>query len=69
VLVDVDPAPAGAAAVLARLRAGDPPVVARAERGRVVLDLRTVPPEQDALVAGALAAALGPPAPPPATPA
>jgi L-seryl-tRNA(Ser) seleniumtransferase len=60
VLVEVDPAPAGAAAVLARLRAGDPPVVARAERGRVVLDLRTVPPEQDELVARALAAALAP---------
>ena len=58
VLVEVDPAPAGAAAVLARLRDGDPPVVARAERGRVVVDLRTVPPEQDALVARALAAAL-----------
>jgi L-seryl-tRNA(Ser) seleniumtransferase len=73
VLVEVDPAPAGEAAVLARLRAGDPPVVARAERGRVVLDLRTVPPEQDALVARALAAALagpaGPPAAPPAGPA
>ena len=62
VLVEVDPAPAGAAGVLARLRAGDPPVVARAERGRVVLDLRTVPPEQDALVTRAVTAALGPPA-------
>jgi L-seryl-tRNA(Ser) seleniumtransferase len=62
VLVEVDPAPAGAAAVLARLRAADPPVVARAERGRVVLDLRTVPPAQDALVARALAEALDPPA-------
>jgi L-seryl-tRNA(Ser) seleniumtransferase len=61
VLVELDPAPAGAAAVLARLRAGDPPVVARAERGRVVLDLRTVPPEQDATVARAVAAALGSP--------
>jgi L-seryl-tRNA(Ser) seleniumtransferase len=69
VLVEVDPAPAGAAAVLARLRAGDPPVVARAERGRVVVDLRTVPPEQDPLVARALAAALGPaPGPPDASP-
>jgi hypothetical protein len=36
--------------------------VARAEHGRVVLDLRTVPPEQDALVARALADALDPPA-------
>jgi L-seryl-tRNA(Ser) seleniumtransferase len=60
VLVEVDPAPDGAAAVLARLRAGDPPVVARAERGRVVVDLRAVPPDQDGLVARALAAALGP---------
>jgi L-seryl-tRNA(Ser) seleniumtransferase len=60
VLVEVDPAPAGASAVLARLRAGDPPIVARAERGRVVLDLRTVPPGQDTLVARALVAALDP---------
>jgi L-seryl-tRNA(Ser) seleniumtransferase len=59
VLVEVDPAPAGATEVLARLRAGDPPLVARVERDRVVVDLRTVPPEQDALVARALAAALG----------
>jgi L-seryl-tRNA(Ser) seleniumtransferase len=58
VLVVVDPSPAGATAVLARLRSGDPPVVARVERDRVVADLRTVPPEQDALVARALAAAL-----------
>jgi L-seryl-tRNA(Ser) seleniumtransferase len=61
VLVVLDPSPDGEAEVLARLRAGDPPVVARAERGRVVLDLRTVPPEQDAQLAGALAAALGSP--------
>ncbi|HEY2960219.1 MAG TPA: L-seryl-tRNA(Sec) selenium transferase, partial [Actinomycetota bacterium] len=54
VLVEVDPAPASDAAVLARLRAGDPPVVARAERGRVVVDLRTVPVDQDELVAVAL---------------
>lgn len=58
VLVDVDPAPATESAVLARLRAADPPVVARAERGRVTIDLRTVPPEQDGLVAGAVCAAL-----------
>jgi L-seryl-tRNA(Ser) seleniumtransferase len=60
VLVEVDPGPDGESTVLARLRAGDPPVVARAERGRVVLDLRTVPPEQDGLVARALLAALDP---------
>jgi L-seryl-tRNA(Ser) seleniumtransferase len=60
VLVEVDPGPAGEETVLARLRAGDPPVVARAERGRVVVDLRTVPPDQDASVAAALRAALDP---------
>jgi L-seryl-tRNA(Ser) seleniumtransferase len=62
VLVEVDPVPAGAATVLARLRAADPPVVARAEHGRVVLDLRTVPPDEDDLVARALTVALDPPA-------
>jgi L-seryl-tRNA(Ser) seleniumtransferase len=60
VLVEVDPGPLGEAALLARLRAADPPVIARAEHGRVVLDLRTVPPEQDAVVVLALAAALEP---------
>jgi len=30
-----------------RLRASDPPIVARVEDGRVLLDLRTVFPEQD----------------------
>ena len=38
----------------ARLRRNDPPVVARVEEGRVVLDLRTVFPEQDAAVLEAL---------------
>jgi L-seryl-tRNA(Ser) seleniumtransferase len=37
-----------------RLRAGDPPIVARVEDGRVLLDLRTVFPEQDGLVVTAL---------------
>ena len=31
----------------ARLRASDPPIIARVEEGRVLLDLRTVFPEQD----------------------
>jgi L-seryl-tRNA(Ser) seleniumtransferase len=34
-------------AVSARLRAGEPPVVARIEDGRLVLDPRTVLPEQE----------------------
>ena len=40
----------------ARLRAAEPPVIARVEEGRVLLDLRTVFPAQDELVARALAA-------------
>ena len=41
--------------VSARLRASTPPIVARVEEGRVLLDLRTVFPEQDASLAAALA--------------
>jgi L-seryl-tRNA(Ser) seleniumtransferase len=59
VLVALDPDPAGAEAVLARLRAHDPPVIARAERGRVLVDLRTVPPEDDGTVVEAVRQALG----------
>ena len=42
--------------ISARLRMGDPPVIARVEEGRVLLDLRTVFPEQDAKVLAALRA-------------
>jgi L-seryl-tRNA(Ser) seleniumtransferase len=38
----------------ARLRASDPPIIARVEEGRVLLDLRTVFPEQERLVAAVL---------------
>jgi L-seryl-tRNA(Ser) seleniumtransferase len=38
----------------ARLRASEPSIVARVEEGRVLLDLRTVFPEQDAAVVSAL---------------
>jgi L-seryl-tRNA(Ser) seleniumtransferase len=38
----------------AHLRAHTPPVIARVEEGRVLLDLRTVFPEQDAVVVEAL---------------
>ncbi|MFB3917141.1 MAG: L-seryl-tRNA(Sec) selenium transferase [Terriglobales bacterium] len=37
-----------------RLRAHDPPIVARVEEGRMLLDLRTVFPEQDAVIVQAL---------------
>ncbi len=39
----------------ARLRAGTPPVVARVQDGRTLLDLRTVDPSQDPVVGAALA--------------
>ena len=42
--------------ISARLRAGDPPVIARVEEGRVLLDLRSVFPEQDENVMAALQA-------------
>jgi L-seryl-tRNA(Ser) seleniumtransferase len=37
-----------------RLRHSKPPIVARVEEGRVLLDLRTVFPEQDDVIAAAL---------------
>jgi L-seryl-tRNA(Ser) seleniumtransferase len=39
----------------ARLRANTPPIIARVEEGRVLLDLRTVFPDQDANLSTALA--------------
>jgi L-seryl-tRNA(Ser) seleniumtransferase len=39
----------------ARLRANDPPIVARVEDDRVLLDLRTVFPDQDSVITSALA--------------
>lgn len=45
-------------ALLARLRAADPPVVARIEEDRVVLDPRTVMPWEDEAVVRAVGAAL-----------
>jgi L-seryl-tRNA(Ser) seleniumtransferase len=37
-----------------RLRSSDPPIIARVDEGRVLLDLRTVFPEQDSAVAAVL---------------
>ncbi len=39
---------------LAALRAHDPPVIARSRKGQVVVDLRTVAPHEDEIVAAAL---------------
>ncbi|MBG0565869.1 L-seryl-tRNA(Sec) selenium transferase [Actinoplanes aureus] len=43
------------------LRTGDPPVLGRVERGRLLLDLRCVPPSADAEVARAVLAVAGGP--------
>jgi L-seryl-tRNA(Ser) seleniumtransferase len=37
-----------------RLRASDPPIIARVEQGRVLLDLRTVFADQDSIIVAAL---------------
>jgi L-seryl-tRNA(Ser) seleniumtransferase len=42
--------------ISARLRSSEPPIVARVEEGRILLDLRTVFPEQDEKVIAALQA-------------
>ena len=47
-----------AASFLGSLRTGDPCVIGRIERDRVVLDLRTIDPEDDEVLAGAVARAL-----------
>jgi L-seryl-tRNA(Ser) seleniumtransferase len=46
-------------AFVARLRAADPPLIARIGEGRVLLDPRTVPPTLDQSVVATLRAALG----------
>jgi L-seryl-tRNA(Ser) seleniumtransferase len=51
------PTRGGANAAAARLRRGTPPVVARVEDDRVLIDLRTIPPERDGELAAALEAA------------
>jgi L-seryl-tRNA(Ser) seleniumtransferase len=47
----------GADAAAARLRTGEPPVVPRVDGERVLIDLRTIPPERDPELAAALEAA------------
>jgi L-seryl-tRNA(Ser) seleniumtransferase len=47
-----------AAAIVARLREGEPAVIGRIEDGRVLLDLRTIAPDADRALADAIRAAL-----------
>lgn len=48
-----------ASELAARLRADDPPIIARVEEDKVVLDLRTVFPEQDSVVIDAFGSIMG----------
>jgi len=56
-LVLLDPGPRGADSLALALRLGSPPVVARVVDGAVVLDPRTLPPDQDHDLADAVAMA------------
>jgi L-seryl-tRNA(Ser) seleniumtransferase len=48
-------APLSADDLAARLRRGEPPIIARIDEGRLLLDLRSIDPAEDAEVAAALA--------------
>jgi L-seryl-tRNA(Ser) seleniumtransferase len=54
VVVEIKPHLVSETEMVSRLRACDPPVIVRAERGRVIIDLRTVPPDLDTQVATSL---------------
>ena len=56
-LVAIDPGALGAQGLALRLRLGSPPIVARIQDDRVVLDPRTLPPEAFPDIAEAVAAA------------
>ena len=58
VSIGADAAPGGAEELARRLRTGAPPVLGRIEGGRLLLDLRTVLPGQDAALRAAVTAAL-----------
>jgi len=57
VLVALDPGARGADRLAAALRKGSPPVVARVAEGRLLVDLRTIRPDEEALLLSALVAA------------
>ncbi len=57
--VTVENIPGGAEEVMGRLRRADPPVLARIEGDRVLLDPRTVLPEEEEALIGAVKTALG----------
>ena len=58
-VVAIDPGPDGAGALAARLRGGEPPLVARIAAGRVLLSARTLAPAELALAARCVQRARG----------
>jgi L-seryl-tRNA(Ser) seleniumtransferase len=58
VLLALEHPAATADSIEARLRAADPPVIARIQDDRVVLDLRTVRAEDDALLLASVASCM-----------
>ena len=56
--LDRSDGPGGATALAASLRAGDPPVIARIEDERVLLDPRTVLPDEEEPLLRAVASAM-----------
>jgi L-seryl-tRNA(Ser) seleniumtransferase len=57
-LLALGPGPLSASALEARLRTGNPPVLVRVQDDRVLVDLRTVAPDEDGALRGALLEAL-----------
>jgi L-seryl-tRNA(Ser) seleniumtransferase len=57
VAIALDPGASGPDALARALRAGSPPVVVRVGEGRVLIDLRTVLPEDEGLLLTAVVAA------------
>jgi L-seryl-tRNA(Ser) seleniumtransferase len=57
VAIALDPGSRGADALALALRRGEPPVVARVAEGRVLLDLRTIAPDEEAALLAAVVAA------------
>lgn len=55
-LIEIDPGPQGATEAARRLRQGSPPVFARVAKDRLVIDLRTVFPEEEHDLVAALKA-------------
>jgi L-seryl-tRNA(Ser) seleniumtransferase len=53
-LIDITPHPVTEATLMTHLRAADPPVIARTEKGKLVIDLRAVPEDQDELLTNIL---------------